>query len=70
MKHKVYYSEKAKDLPSTELGSRVDDPPIFVRLLQNLRLLGLLVSINAQFYPGIAKAGIYVIHRRITLLGT
>lgn len=69
MKHKLYYSEKANDLPSTELGLRVANPQVFVRLLQNTRLLGLLLSTNAQFYPIIAKAGIYVIHRRIALLG-
>lgn len=68
MKHKLYYSEKAKGLPSTELGLRVDNPQILVRLLQNLRLLGLLRPTNAQFYPRIAKAGIHVIHRRIALL--
>lgn len=69
MKHKLYYSEKAKGLPSTELGLRVDNPQIFVRLLQNPRLSGLLLSTNAQFHPTIAKADIHVIHRRIALQG-
>lgn len=69
MKHKLCYSEKAKGLPSTELGLRVDNPQIFVRLLQNPRLFGLLVSANAQYGPRIAKADIYVMRRRIALLG-